>query len=580
MKIIRLPDSWAARIAAGEVIERPASVVKELVENSLDAGAREISVWIEGGGVSLIRVSDDGEGIAGDDLPLAAERHATSKIKDEADLWQIATLGFRGEALPSIGSVARLEITSRVRDADSGYRIAIDGGSAGGTIGAGCSVGTTVEVRELFFNVPARRKFLKSPATELSHICDVVNHAALVHPEVHFRLYNQGSLLSDYPAGIGARDRLAQVFGRDIAGGMAPFSWSRGELKIDGFLSKAPSSFPSTRYLTAYVNRRFVRDRVLTHAILHGYETLLMKGRYPAVVLELQMPYKDVDVNVHPAKHEVRFRRQQEIHDAVSAAVKEGLRIEAKAPGASFTDRIDSTLGTPMAVGDAAEAYAAPTLGARPALTPAEIFRFESAPPLVDGGFFSSLEILGQLLGCYLICASSRGLAVIDQHAAHERVAFERMRREVGVGEIERQNLLIPQVIELPPGEAALLEQRLDLLDRVGFAVEPFGGAGEYVIRSAPALFPAGDYREAIRRMIAEIAEIGASGEFDANVEGRLATIACHSVIRAHRKLERDEIRALLHDLDQIDFATQCPHGRPVLIELSEGQLEAMFRRT
>jgi DNA mismatch repair protein MutL len=578
MKIIRLPDSWAARIAAGEVVERPASVVKELIENSLDAGAREISVWIEGSGVSLIRVSDDGEGIAGDDLPLAIERHATSKIKDESDLWNIVTLGFRGEALPSIGSVARVEITSRTTDGDSGYRIAIDGGHAGGMIGAGCSVGTTVEVRELFFNIPARRKFLKSPGTELSHICDVVNHAALIHPEVHVRLYNQGRLLCDYPSDVEARDRLAQVFGRDIAAGMVPLSWGRGELKIEGFLSKAPSSFPTTRYLTSYVNRRFVRDRVLTHAILHGYETLLMKGRYPAVVLELQMPYQDVDVNVHPSKHEVRFRRQQEIHEAVSAAVKEGLRIEAKAPAPIFIQRSPESSPT---VQESIGSYVASVFASAPALTPGEISQIESGPPpLVNSGYFSSLDILGQILGCYLVCASPRGLAVIDQHAAHERVAFERMRREVADGAIERQNLLIPQVIELPPGEAALLEQRLDLLDRVGFSVEPFGGSGEYVIRSAPALFAAGDYREAIRRMIAEIAEIGASGELDANLEERLATIACHSVVRAHRKLERDEIRALLHDLDQIDFATQCPHGRPVLIELSEGQLEAMFRRT
>ena len=504
---------------------------------------------------------------------------ASSKIKNEQDLWHIATLGFRGEALPSIGSVAKLEITSRTRSADSGYRIASDSGNIGGVIAAGCSPGTTVEVADLFFNIPARRKFLKSPGTELSHICDVVNHAALAHGEVHFRLYHQGKLLSDYPAGVEPQDRVAQVFGRDIAIGMAPFSWSRGDLKVEGFLSKAPSSFPSTRYLIAFVNRRFVRDRVLTHAILHGYETLLMKGRYPAVVLGLEMPYRDVDVNVHPAKHEVRFRRQQEIHETVSAAVKEGLRIEAKTPAPVFSERFERSQPAPV-VGDGAESYDTRLLIAARALTPAETIQFESAPPLANSGFFSSLEVFGQLLGCYLVCASPRGLAVIDQHAAHERVAFERMRREVGEGAIERQNLLIPQVIELPAGEAALLEQRLEMLDRVGFTVEAFGGTGEYVIRSAPALFPPGDYREAIRRMIAELAEIGASGELGANLEERLATIACHSVIRAHRKLEREEIRALLRDLDQIDFATQCPHGRPVLIELSESQLEAMFRRT
>src|SRR4051794_22187180 len=394
MKIIRLPDSWAARIAAGEVIERPASVVKELVENSLDAGAREISVWIEGGGIGLIRVSDDGEGIAGEDLPLAIERHATSKIKNEEDLWRIATLGFRGEALPSIGSVAKLEITSRANQAGGGYRITVDGGSAGESIAAASAPGTTVAVRELFFNIPARRKFLKTSATELSHTCDVVNHASLTHPEIHFRLYNEGKLLCDYPPGVEAGDRLAQVFGRDIAAGMAPFSWGKGELKIGGFLSKAPSSFPNTRYLTAYVNRRFVRDRVLTHAILHGYETLLMKGRYPAVVLQLDMPYQDVDVNVHPAKHEVRFRRQQEIHEAVAAAVKEGLRIEARTPAPLFLRR---GIEAPITVHDGSDSYRTLAFAARSALGPSEIAQFGGEPQLVPGGgFFSSLEILGQ----------------------------------------------------------------------------------------------------------------------------------------------------------------------------------------
>jgi DNA mismatch repair protein MutL len=575
MKIIRLPDSWAARIAAGEVVERPASVVKELVENSLDAGAKEISVWMEGSGIDLIRVADDGEGIGAEDLPLAVERHATSKLVEEADLWRISTLGFRGEALPSIGSIAKLEIVSRARNGEAGCRLRVEGGKAGEPEPAGCSPGTTVEVRELFFNTPARRKFLKAPATELSHVCDVIHHAALAYQEVHFRLYNQGGLLSDYPGGVEPRDRLRQVLGREIAEGMVPFGWSRGELKIGGFLSKAPSSFSTTRYLTAYVNRRFVRDRVLTHAILHGYETLLMKGRYPAVVLYLEMPFQDVDVNVHPAKHEVRFRRQSEIHDAVSQAVKEGLRKEAKTPQPSFAE---GTGERRPEVYESPAAYALRSSAGAASDERTESIEPQDQPRFAPEGFFSSLEVLGQLLGCYLICFSSRGLIFIDQHAAHERVAFERMRRQLGQGALERQNLLIPQVLELPAGEAALLEQRLDLLDRAGFGVEKFG-RNAYVIRTAPALLPAGDYREALRRMIAEVAEVGESGELREGLEDRLATIACHSVIRAHRKLAKDEIRALLEDLDRIDFATQCPHGRPVLIELSEEQLERMFKR-
>ncbi len=574
MKIMRLPESWAARIAAGEVVERPASVVKELVENSLDAGAKEISVWIEGGGIDLIRVSDDGEGIAADDLPLAVERHATSKVREEEDLWNISTLGFRGEALPSIGSVAKLEIISRAREAEAGRRLRVEGGAAGEAVAVGSAVGTTVDVRELFFNTPARRKFLKSPGTELSRVCDVINHAALADSRVHFRLYNMGKLVCEYPGGVEPRDRLGQVLGREIAQGMIPFSWRRGEFKAGGFLTKAPSSFSAARYLMAYVNRRFVRDRVLTHAILHGYETLLMKGRYPAVVLYLELPFGDVDVNVHPAKHEVRFRRQSEVHEMVAAAVKEGLRLEAKGPAPSvWREKETRALG----VRERAASYD-PMPADAAALSPAEITQFDGAPRLAPSGFFSSLEVLGQMLGCYLICSSPRGLAVIDQHAAHERVAFEKMRARLGDGEIERQELLIPQILELPPGEAVLLEQRIDLLDRAGFAVERFGGG--YAIRTVPALLPPGDYREALRGMIAEVAEVGESGELRGGLEERLATIACHSVIRAHRKLEREEIRALLAELDRIDFATQCPHGRPVLIELSEQQLEGMFKRT
>ncbi|OGQ81467.1 MAG: hypothetical protein A3F90_06575 [Deltaproteobacteria bacterium RIFCSPLOWO2_12_FULL_60_19] len=576
MKIIRLPESWAARIAAGEVVERPASVVKELVENSLDAGAQEISVWIEASGISLIRVSDDGEGISAEDLPLAVERHATSKLKDEQQLWRIGTLGFRGEALPSIGSVSRLAIISRGRDASAGRRLVVEGGARGDLAPAGCAVGTTVEVRDLFYNTPARRKFLKAPATELSHVCDVINHMAPAYPQVHFRLHHEGKMLSDYPSGALPQERLEQVFGKEIASGMASFCWVKGRVKLGGFLSKAPASFSTSRYLLTYVNRRFVRDRVLNHAILQGYETLLMKGRYPAAVLYLEIPYEDVDVNVHPAKHEVRFRRQAEVHDAVADGVREALRQEAKAPSQPFAAPHAEPAGEVREPGAAYgfdfsrdDVAARFTEGGQP---------FPETTG-VAGGFFSALEIMGQALGCYLICASPRGLVLIDQHAAHERIAFEKMRQRLAGGEMERQELLVPQVLELPAGEVGLLEQSLELLDRFGFGVEKFGRSG-YTIRTVPALLPAGDYREALRRMIAEVAELGQSAELREGLEERLATIACHSVIRANRKLEKEEIRALLGDLDRCDFATQCPHGRPVLIELTEGQIERMFKRT
>ncbi len=577
MKIILLPESWASRIAAGEVVERPASVVKELVENALDAGAKEISVWVERSGTSLIRVSDDGEGIASEDLPLALERHSTSKLKDEADLFRISTLGFRGEALPSIGSVSRLEIISCYREEKMGSRLRVEGGKKGEPVAAGSPVGTTVEVRDLFFNTPARRKFLKSPATELSHICDVINRMALAYGGVHFRLHHAGRVLCDYGATSRLQDRLQQVLGPEIADRMAPFSWNKGRMRISGFLSTAPSSFSNSRYLLTFVNQRFVRDRILTHAVLQGYETLLMRGRYAAVVLYLEIPFEEVDVNVHPAKYEVRFRGQSRVHDVVVEAVREKLKGEAKKPW-------------PRGIGDREETF----LGVRerPLPYPAPVreggFQWprheSSTEPEASAkgdqrGFFSSLDILGQLLGCYLVCASSRGMALIDQHAAHERVAFEKMRHQIERGEIERQSLLIPQILELPVPEAALFERRLRVMDHLGFTVEGFG-PNTFAIKEVPALLPPGDYREAMRSMIAEFSEVGQSAELRQGLEERLMTIACHSVIRANRMLEKEEIRALLGELDQIDFATQCPHGRPVLLEFTQEQLESMFKRT
>lgn len=574
-KIIVLPESLAIRIAAGEVVERPASVVKELVENAIDAGAKEISVSVEGSGASLIRVSDNGEGIAPEEVPLAVERHATSKIKDESDLFRICTLGFRGEALPSIASVSKLEIVSRPAQEAVGCRLRVEGGKIGEPVMAGCPGGTTVEVRDLFFNTPARRKFLKSSATELGHISDVINRMALAYGDVHFRLHHGSRLLSHYPASSELRNRLLQVLGPGVADGMVPFSSSGMKMKISGFLSSAPSSFSTSRYLMTYVNRRFVRDRILIHAVLQGYETLLMKGRYPAVVLYLEIPYEEVDVNVHPAKYEVRFRRQSEVYEAVVGTVRETLRGTAKEPPRGTVPAAEQTV---FGVHESPLPYPAQFHGAEP-----QLVRIDAADSAIYGepvgkGFFSSLDILGQLLGCYLVCASSRGMALIDQHAAHERVAFERMRRALEGGEIETQSLLIPQVLELPYTEAAILEQRLGMVSRLGFTVEPFG-PNTFAIKAAPALLPAGDYREVLREMIAELADIGQSAELRQDLEERLMTIACHSVIRANRRLEREEIRALLSELDRIDFATQCPHGRPVLLEFTQEHLERMFKR-
>jgi len=575
VKIQILSDEMASRIAAGEVVERPASVVKELIENSVDAGATEISVWVEKSGTVLIRVTDNGEGMGPEDLALAVERHATSKLKSDADLFQVQTLGFRGEALPSIAAVSKMELVSRPPTAETGWRVRIAGGKKEAPFVTGAPPGTSVEIKDIFFNTPARRKFLKSPATELSHICDAVNRMALAHPEVHFRLTHDGRIVADYVA-VSDANRLHQVLGRDIAKDLLPFSWLKGEVTVTGYLSSAPVSFPNARYLLTFVNQRFVRDKVVTHGVLQGYETLLMKGQYPAVILFLEMPFAEVDVNVHPAKYEVRFRRQSSVHEAVADAIRQALKQEARKPSPKILESESRAFSGVM---EARLPYARPAIHQdshsfdRPAF-PLPPGQNESIPE----GFFSSMNILGQILGCYLVCSSSHGLALIDQHAAHERVAFEKLRQQLNSGAVEKQRLLLPQTIDLTAGELMLLEQKLPALEQLGFILEAFG-PDAYAVTAAPALLPEGDYRQSVREMLAELAEVDKSEKLRQRLEERLATIACHSVIRANRQLEMAEMRALLKELDQVPFATQCPHGRPVVLEFSRDELERMFKR-
>ncbi|HEX6769625.1 MAG TPA: hypothetical protein VF208_09760, partial [Candidatus Binatia bacterium] len=363
------------------------------------------------------------------------------------------------------------------------------------------------------------------------------------------------------------------------------------EMTVSGFLSTAPTSYPNARYLFTFVNRRYVRDKVLTHAVLQGYDTLLMKGQYPAVVLFLEIPYAEVDVNVHPAKYEVRFRRQSEVHETVSRSIRSALQRDARAPGEiARTDHLAKPFqpwrpaygyasGADPSVREPLRNYATRGLAiADPMRSRREMFPVPAVEGQHRAGFFSSLTIHDQILGCYLVCSATDRMILIDQHAAHERIAFEKLRAQLQADAVERQDLLIPQTVELSAGEIMMLEEKLDLLERHGFTLEPFG-PGCFAITSVPALLPEGDYTQLVRQMVAELAEVDTSSRLRQHLEDRLATMACHSVIRANRKLEREEMIALLRDLDQIEFASQCPHGRPVLIELSRDQLEHMFKR-
>lgn len=590
MKIAMLPDTLIDRIAAGEVVERPASVVKELLDNALDAGAAEVSVLVEGNGTSLIRVSDDGEGVAGEDIALAFERHSTSKIRSEADLAEIATMGFRGEALPSIASVAAVEMVSRPASQEHGYRFRVENGRKGSPAAAGSPAGTTIEVRDLFYHVPARLKFMKAPRTEIRYVSDAVDRVALAHPSVHFRLHHGGKRLADYTPAPRLQDRVRQVFG-DAGSELTPFSLTREHLRCTGFASQAPRSFGNSRYMVTFVNGRFVRDKMLTHAVLKAYDTLLMKGRFPAVVLYLELPHGHVDVNVHPAKTEVRFRRQSELYETVLSAVRGCLKAAASQgspPGLPVSPEVRPGAPYPAGTGAPAGEYRGgsvhPSLPLPPRLVRVDAgnagtaFGAAEVPPPAEPGRFASLTVVGQVLGCYILCHGDPGMVLIDQHAAHERVAFQRMRTDLEQGRIEQQELLMPQLLELPVTEAVVLEEQLGAMERAGFTLEPFG-RNTFSLRAVPALLADGDYRDAVRAMISELAETGRPGEPHQGYQERLMTIACHSVIRASRVLKKEEMEALLQELDRTEFATQCPHGRPVMVQFSRGQLERMFRR-
>ncbi len=585
MTIAILPDNLIDRIAAGEVVERPASVVQELMDNALDAGAGEISVLVEGNGTSLIRVSDDGEGVAREELPRAFERHSTSKIRSEADLAEIATMGFRGEALPSIASVAAVEMVSRPATQEIGCRFRVENGRKGSPAAAGCPAGTTVEVRDLFHHVPARLKFMKAPRTEIKYVSDVLNRTALAHPSVHFRLHHGARRLADYAATTRLQDRVRQVFG-DAGRDLAPFSLTREHLRCEGFASQAPTSFGNSRYMVTFVNRRFVRDKLLMHAMLKAYDTLLMKGRFPAAVLYLDLPHRLVDVNVHPAKTEVRFRRQHELYETVLAAVRGALKAAAQGGEPAAPDSRPGHPATPPPAGvrEPEAAYRGASMLPNLSLTPRAALPDANRPGGLRSGAegapgnFSSLTVVGQVLGCYILCHGEPGMVLVDQHAAHERVAFQRMRADIDAGRIERQELLMPQLLELPVTEALVLEERLGVLEKAGFTLEPFG-RNTFSLRTVPALLAEGDYRDAVRAMISEFAETGRSAELHDGYQQRLMSIACHSVIRASRILRREEMEALLRQLDETEFATQCPHGRPVMVRFSRSQLEHLFRR-
>jgi DNA mismatch repair protein MutL len=593
-----LPPGLVNQIAAGEVVERPASIVKELMENALDAGARSIQVDIEEGGLSLVRVADDGSGMGRDDAVLSLERHATSKLRDADGLAAISTMGFRGEAIPAIASVSRMRIDT-CDEGEAGVvvgtRISVEGGHVLAIEEVARARGTTVEVRDLFFNTPARRKFMRSGPAEAGHASEAVVRVALARRDVGFTLRSSGRPAIVSAAGASVEERAAVALGRDATRHLIPVDAVRGDVRLHGVVTSPDHSGATSRGLYLFVNGRFVRDRALAYSVLRAYAGSLPAGRHPAGVLFLEIPLGRVDVNVHPQKLEVRFQDPRAATDAVHHAVSEALRpspwLHHRTPGPARPD------GAPLAAlaaepsGDDVAAILdsarrgtgqPPGLPFAPMETPDSPARFEPPEEPVRApvpGYFGSLRYVGQHARTYLLCEAPGGtLLVIDQHASHERLLFHRLREALRTRRLDVQPFLVPPVVHLTPASARILEGAIEELARVGLEVEPFGGDA-FAVKSAPAMLGGASMGALLADLAQQIEEADRGSALDEALDSLLATMACHAAVRANQDLGREEVRALLDGLDAIDFKARCPHGRPVVVELQLAELEKKVGR-
>jgi DNA mismatch repair protein MutL len=659
-----LADQVANQIAAGEVVDRPASVVKELLENSLDAGATRIVIAVEGGGRKLIRIADDGCGMVRDDALLAFERHATSKLRSSDDLLSIATLGFRGEALPSIASIARVELVTRAAEEASGTRMEIAGGKLLLCEEAGAPAGTTLTVRDLFFNTPARRKFLKSENTELAHVTALVTHYALAHPDKHFELHSATHALLIAPPVQRAAERIFQIFGQDVLDQLLPLAaevelaraglpepppWRRpadyqapppGWLRISGFTSKPELEKLNRNSIYCFVNRRLVRDRLLMHAVSEAYRNILAPTSFPVVLLFIDMPPEEVDVNVHPAKTEVRFRQASWLHDFVRDTLRNKLTLGR--PAAGFLQALtqhpsaspalvahaspqvppretptsdgwmaaswpadeepanaDFSLAPPpvlpipgvlpfaaaekpivqeVAKNGLANGNHRPSMGCVSAAewNPEEVGVEAGVSPSLHG--LASLRPLGQLRESFILAVNQEGLWIIDQHVAHERILFERVLRQRRVAQVERQRLLMPMLVDLLPAQMVTFAGIAQELEANGFEVEPFGPR-TIAIKAAPAGLEGSE----LERMLVEVLEQAGSPEQAENLEAArtriAASIACHAAIKVNTPLDPARMEWLLGELAKTEHPTSCPHGRPIVLRYAWKEIQRAFHR-
>lgn len=619
-KIRILPENLSNKIAAGEVVERPASVVKELVENALDAGSDRITVEVKGGGRSLIRVADNGEGMNRDDALLSLERYATSKIFTDQDLFAINTLGFRGEALPSIAAVSRFEIVTRQRTADSGTRIFVDGGKIRAVEEVGAPPGTMIAVKQLFFNTPARRKFLKTVPTEMGHVADTLARIAMGRPDVRFQLRHNGKAVKEWSASTDPALRVADVLGTGLSDDLLSVDGSGAGVTVTGWILSGRNTRSTSQSIYIYVNNRFVKDRVIRHAVIAGFAGRLMKSRFPVAALFVKVRPDQVDVNVHPTKHEVRFANQKGVHAAIEKAVAAALQaadrsgwdyVPASAPTPGVSEKVHSGRTAsfePSAAADGApglynkvtpgvDSAATTSIGPEPQATTnfvgnerlkspnaahadpsRDIRALDESKQLWESRPFSELKIIGQFHDTYIVCESARGLVLIDQHAAHERVAFEALKRAAAETQAPAQRLLMPETLELGYREAAALDKLLAALAQVGFEIEPFG-TNAYVISSVPALLARAEAAPLVREIVEKYVAVGVPDDPGRILDPCIELMACHSVIRANQALTLEQSKTLLQQLDGCENPSHCPHGRPTWIRWSVKELEKLFKR-
>lgn len=575
-----LPEQIAQTIAAGEVVERPASVVKELMENAIDAGSTEIVVELEAGGLQRIRVQDNGEGIEEEDVPVALQRYATSKIRKTEDLFALRTLGFRGEALPSIASVSKLTLKTRVAHSLNGVKAICEGGEITHIAQVGCPIGTEVDVHQLFFNIPVKRKFLKSIRTELHHVLSHFLKLGLAYPTVSLKLVHDGRVLHDLVKTESPLVRIEAILGREIYDHLHPIEWEDGGITISGFASLPSMVKGNADGIYTYVNQRIIRDRIIHRAIVDAYRHVIPDGKFPVVVLFITLSPSAVDVNVHPTKAEVKFRDPDQVFQAVNRALRalhrpgDSTVINASSgedKGAPPTERM------PFFSGSVQSFSFQP--GRRKGDGSAVPMVRESSSPEWDRERGIPIRILGQVHGTFLICEGEQGLIVIDQHAAHERILFEKFKKEYETKSFPVINLLLPLIMEVTAEESFLLSSSLEAFLSVGFEIDPVGEK-TFAIRSIPSGVDSQTAQEMVREILDELAVLKREGKGTETIHAMLVTLSCHTAIRANHSLREEEMEGLVKSLTSFHPFTTCPHGRPIFFFLNWDELNKQFKRT